>query len=225
MVAGPRAGGMRIGVGSGGVDNVLGSTVAGNGDTITGGAGTLSYNVGVGGDLIDLSGSTGNAVVNAFSGHGVNDTISGGNGAVSVWGGAGDRIGIGAGPSVGGSDLWGHSTTVPGAAIGFGTNDTVVATSYDTVKGTVTVNSTLPGASSAQVTIGGAAGTFDTASDFLFYQNESAATDAAIIATSQSAGGGTGAIVTLPDGTAITLLGVTQAQLQAALTAGTLFKP
>jgi hypothetical protein len=102
----------------------------------------------------------------------------------------GDRIGGGGGPTVAGSDLWGHSTTVAGAAIGFGTNDAVTATSYDTVAGTFAINSTMPGASFAQVTIGGAVGTFDATDDFLFYPNESAATDSEIVATAQSLDGG-----------------------------------
>jgi hypothetical protein len=34
-----------------------------------------------------------------------------------------------------------------------------------------------------------------------------------------------GSIITLPDGTVLTLVGITQAQLQSALFAGTLFKP
>jgi len=47
------------------------------------------------------------------------------------------------------------------------------------------------------------------------------------VATAQAAtiGGQASTVVTLPDGTVMTLVGVTQAQLQAALGAGTLFKP
>jgi autotransporter passenger strand-loop-strand repeat protein len=212
-----------IAVGAVGVDSVVGSTVAGSGDTITGGAAALSYNVGAGGDLLNLAGATGAATINAFS-TGGNDTIIAGNGATSVWGGGGDRIAVGGGPMVGGTDLWGHSTTVPGAAIGFGTNDAVVATTYDTIGGTFSVNSALPGASSAQVTVGGGAGNFDTAHDFLFYPNESPLTDAVIVATAQSADGGASSVIALPDGTLMTLTGVTTGQLATALGGGTLFR-
>jgi hypothetical protein len=205
------------------VDSVVGSTVAGSGDTITGGAAALDYNVGSGDDLLNLAGSTGNATINAFTTSG-NDTIIAGNGGTSVWGGGGDRIGVGGGPTVGGTDLWGHSTTVPGAAIGFGTNDVVVATTYDTVDGTFAVNRTAPSASSAQVTVGGGAGNFDAAQDYLFYPNESTMTDAAIVATAQSADGGASSIIALPDGTLMTLTGVTPAQLAAALVGGGLFR-
>lgn len=224
------AGGMRIQIGAAGAADVIGSTVTGSGDTIVGGSRSLNYNPGAGGghDLIDLSGSTGNSTVNAFSTNGtefahVNDTIVASNGGTFVWGGDGDRIGVGNGPTVAGSHLWGHSTTVPGAAVGFGTNDTVTATIYDTVGQTWSINSTVAG-SSAQVTIGGAAGTFDTTDDFLFYANESAATNSAIVATAQSIDGGASSRIALPDGTMMTLLGVTQSQLQAALSAGTLFR-
>ncbi len=226
------AGGMLIQIGSGGigaVDNVIGSGAGGGGDTIVGGSSTLRYNPQTdgGGDLIDLSGSAGNATINAFRADGNDlsgsDTIIAGNGSDSVWGGDSDRIGVGNGALVGGTHLWTHSTTIAGAAIGFGTNDTVVATSYDTVGGTATVNSTIPGASSARVTVGDGAGDFDTTFDFIFYPNETAQTNSAIVATSQAADGGASSIVTLPDGTVMTLLGVTQSELQAALTAGTLF--
>ena len=225
------AGGMTIKIGSGGigvVDTIIGS--AASSDTILGGTSSLSFNpqVGGSGDLLDLSGSTGNATINTFSSGGaelgISDTIMAGNGSDSVFAGGGDRIGVGNSTGAGGTHLFGHSTSVAGAAIGFGSNDTVVATSYDTVTGTATVDSTVLGASSAQVTIGGAAGDFDSLTDFVFYQNETASTDAAIVATSQSIDGGASSIITLPDGTVMTLLGVTQSELQTALTAGTLFK-
>jgi hypothetical protein len=60
---------------------------------------------------------------------------------------------------------------------------------------------------------------FDTAADYLFYQNESTATDGAIIATSQATivAGTLSTVITLPDGTVMTLVGVTQAQLTPAL--------
>ncbi len=207
-------GGSKIQLGSGGAagptDIIIGSAEAGSGDTIVGGTSSLSYNPNLaGGDLIDLSGTTSNATINAFSAgaaqFAVADTIVAGNGADSVWGGSSDRIGVGNSTSAGGAHLFGHSTSIAGATIGFGTNDSVA------------------GSSSARVTLGGAAGTFDAANDFFFYPNESAATNQQIVATSQSTGIGTQ--ITLPDGTVMLLLGVTQVQLQDALAAGTLFKP
>jgi hypothetical protein len=218
-------GGALINVGSGGVETVFGSTVAGSGNTITGGRATLIY-TGGSGDLI--ANGTGSAIINAISGGPglpANETIAAGSGPTSVWGGAGDRIGVGGAASASGAHLWGHSTTAPGAVIGFGSNDSVAATTYDTLGGSALVNSTVAGASTSQVTIGGAAGTFDTLHDYLFYPNQTSGTDAAIVATAQSVNGGTSTAVTLPDGTVMTLLGVTQAQLTTALAAGTLFKP
>jgi hypothetical protein len=103
---------------------------------------------------------------------------------------------------------------VPGSAVGFGSNDTIASTTYDTVTGTAT-RDTVEGTSSAQVTVGG----FNPATDFLFYQNETAETNSAIIATTQatSVNGTASTIVTLPDGTVMSLFGVTQAQLTPAL--------
>jgi hypothetical protein len=139
-----------------------------------------------------------------------------------VWGGDGDRIGTGSGSVSGGAHQWVHADTVAGSAVSFGSNDTVSSTSYDTVTGVAT-RGTVAGTSFAQVTIGG----FNTSTDFLFYQNESSATNSAIVATAQAAtvDGAASSIVTLPDGTVMTLVGVTQAQLSAALGAGTLFRP
>ena len=74
------------------------------------------------------------------------------------------------------------------------------------------------GTSSAQVTVG----SFDTTTDFVFYSNENQTTTSAILATSQATtvGGLASSVITLPDGTAMTLVGVTQAQLTPGL-----FKP
>ena len=80
----------------------------------------------------------------------------------------------------------------------------------------------VPGTSSAQVTVGG----FNPTTDFIFYQNETAAANTAIVATSQATtvNGIASTVLVTPDGTVMTLVGVSQAQLTAALTAGTLFK-
>jgi hypothetical protein len=223
------AGGMLIQVGAAGVTNVSGSgTSVAGANTVLGGAGNLDFNPSLpagGGDLIDLSGSTGSATINAFSFGAsrsvAHDTILAGNIADSVFGGDGDRIGTGSGSVVGGSHQWLHADTVAGAVVGFGSNDTVASTAYDTVAGSAT-RGTAAGTSSAQVTIGG----FSSGGDFLFYQNESAATNGAIVATAQATtlAGTPATMLTLPDGTVMTLVGVSQAQLTAALGAGRLFR-
>ena len=223
-------GGMLIKIGAAGLTNVSGSAgpVAGS-NTIRGGAGTFDFNPGAvagKGDLIDLSGSNGAATINAFAFGATriasHDTILASNLGVSVFGGDGDRIGTGNGAVVSGFHQWVHADTVAGSAVGFGSNDTVASTTYDTVAGTAT-RGTVAGTSSAQATIGG----FNTSTDFIFYQNQDPTTNSAIVATSQSttAAGQASSIVTLPDGTVMTLVGITQVQLQAALLAGILFKP
>jgi hypothetical protein len=70
--------------------------------------------------------------------------------------------------------------------------------------------------SNAQVTVGTVFGSqtiqgFDTATDFIFYQNESIATTAAIVAaqTHLTVGGVASTQIALPDGTVMTLVGVT----------------
>jgi beta-glucanase (GH16 family) len=218
------AGGMSIKVGADGITAVSGSTSAAAGNTIAGGAGAFNYNPGAvagKGELINLSGGTGTATINAFSFQGTRitspDTILGTNNADSVFGGDGDRIGTGSGSVVGGTHQWTHADTVPGSAVGFGSNDTVSSTTYDPVSGVAT-RGTADVTSSAQVTVGG----FNATTDFIFYQTEDATTTNAIIATAQATtvGGTAGTIVTLPDGTVMTLVGITQAQLTPAL-----FKP
>jgi hypothetical protein len=223
------SGSMSITMGVTGTDTFIGSSVAGAGDTITGTSGsaaTLNYNPGTvtggaigGSDLINLTGSTGSAVINAFSNGAVqgavNDTIIAGNGADSVFGGGGDRTGI---SSIGGgaSNLWLHATSVAGAAMAFGTNDAAAGTS----SAKVTV-----GAGTSTIT-GSTATDFQVGTDSLFYQNESSGTNATIAASAQSVtvNGLASSVVTLPDGTSMTLVGVTTTQLTAANTAGTLFK-
>jgi hypothetical protein len=223
------AGGMLIKVGAGGTTNLSGSTSTVAGNTVTGGAGGFNYNPGATagkGDLINLSGGTGTATINAFA-FGTTriasaDTILATNGADSIFGGDGDRIGTGNGSVVGGTHQWTHADTVAGSQVGFGSNDTVAVANYDLVNNVVTINPTVAGLSTARVTVGG----FNTATDFLFYQNESAGTNSAIVATAQATtvNGTASTVVVLPDSTVMTLVGVTQGQLQTALTAGTLFK-
>lgn len=220
------AGGASLTLGTAGTDTVFGSGAAGSADTITAGTGqnaNLLYNPGstvAGGELFNLAGSVGSDTINAFSAGGVSfaadDTIIAGNGNDFIWGGNGDRIGVGDttgsashGTVVDGTHLWTHSDTTAGSQVEFGSNDTVVAVAYDTVGSKATV--TLPGgASTAKITVGIGGDTttlFNTGTDSVFYANESASIDAAIRATSVTQSGNT--TLTLPDATQITLLGVT----------------
>ena len=202
---------MLVKVGVGGATNLSGSTNLTAGNTVTGGAGGFNYNPGATagkGELINLSGSAGTATINAFSFQNTRvasaDTILATNNADSVFGGAGDRIGIGSVQGAG-SHQWVHADTVAGSSVGFGTNSSIAG-------------------STAQVTVGG----FSETNDFLFYQSESAGTNAQIVATATPTtiiSGNDSSVVTLPDGTVMTLVGVTTAELTAAFNNGTLFKP
>ena len=89
---------------------------------------------------------------------------------------------------------------------------------YDTVAHTATRHPEIAGTSLTTVTVTN----FNTATDYLFYQNENAAATNAIIATSQATtvAGTPSTVITLPDGTVMTMVGITQAQLIPAL-----FKP
>jgi len=207
----------------GGTLNVTGSTSTVAGVTINGSTGTLVFNPGAvagKGDLIDIEAGgsllpMGPSTINAFSFGSTRiaapDTILGGG---NVFGGAGDRIGTSRAGEIGAGGQWIHADTVAGSAVGFGSNSTVVSASYNTVTGTVT-RDPLHG---ANVSVGG----FNTATDFIFYQNEAPQTTNAIIVTSQATvvNGATSTIITLPDSTAMTLIGIVPAQLTPAL-----FKP
>jgi len=204
------AGAMSIKIGAAGTTALSGSTSSVAGNTVSGGLGGFNFNPGATagkGDLINLSGSTGTATINSFSFQGntvaAPDTILATNNSDLIFGGGGDRIGIG--PVQGaGTHQW-TADTIGGGAVGFGTNSTIVG-------------------STAVVTVGG----FNETTDFLFYQNETLAQNQAIVAASTQVtivSPNDSTRVVLPDGTAMTLVGVTQAELNAALTAGTLFKP
>jgi hypothetical protein len=216
------AGGMLIKIGAAGTTNLSGSASMVAGNTVTGGTGGFNFNpsaVAGKGDLINLSGSTGTATINAFAFQSTRvvaqDTILATNNADSIFGGDGDRIGTGNGSVVGGTHQWVHADAVGGSSIGFGSNDTVASTTYDTIAHTAT-RGTVAGTSSAQVTVGG----FNTTTDFIFYQNETAQLTTNIIATAQSTsilGPTDSSVITLPDGTVMTLVGITQAQLSPGL--------
>jgi hypothetical protein len=184
------AGKMTVTDGSAGTDSVFGSSVAGGGDTFAGGSGNLDFNAQAGGgDLINLAGSSGSATINAYLNGttqltAVNDTIMAGNGSDSVWGGPGDRIGVGNSSAAGGTHLFDHSTSIAGAAMAFGTNDSV------------------GGSSTAKVTVTH----FAQGTDSLFYQNENSTTTNNIVTSQVNSAGNT--TITLPDGTQMILIGV-----------------
>ncbi len=200
------AGGMTILLGSGGVDSVFGAAVAGAGDTITGGGADLDFNPGStvgGGNLIDLSGKIGNATINAFRVDGIdipapNDTIIAGGGNTAVYAGNRDRVAVG----TSGTAQFDHSTTVAGAAIGFGTNSSIGSAAAATVTGFAE--------------IGGAA------TDYIFYPNESGAQSATIVASAAAVliGGVASTRLVLPDGSVMTLVGVPKADFNTSF-----FKP
>jgi hypothetical protein len=200
-------GGMSIKIGSAGTTALSGSASATAGNTVSGGTGGFNFNpssVAGKGDRINMSGSTGTATINAFSFQGNTvaspDTILATNNSDLIFGGGGDVIGIGSVQGAG-THQW-TADTVGAGSVGFGT--------FTSVAGT------------AQVTVGG----FNSTTDFLFYQGETGGTNSQIVATSQATtvNGTASTVVTLPDNTVMTLVGVTQAQLQSALGAGTLFK-
>jgi len=144
------AGKLTIKLGTAGVDSVFGSSVASGVIRSLAAPGQSGFQPAGWrrGDLIDLSNSSGTAVINAFSAgstqlSAVNDTIMAGTGSDSVWGGPGDRIGVGNSATAGGTHLFTHATTIPGASIGFGTNDAVFAATYGSTAGATTVNSVL----------------------------------------------------------------------------------
>ena len=85
----------------------------------------------------------------------------------------------------------------------FGTNDSVANGVSSAAKVTVT--------------------NFAQGVDSLFYQNESPGTNSTILATATTTAGNT--TITLPDGTSMTLIGITTANLTALNGAGLLFKP
>jgi Ca2+-binding RTX toxin-like protein len=209
-----KGGSLTLTLGASGTDSVSGSAVVGAGDTIRSASGAnLIYTLGKsstsvsGGDLLNLSGSTGTDTIIAFRDNSgkqygkVNDTIIAGNGHETIKGGPGDRIGVGNGSVVGGTLTFIHSSTLPGAEH-FGTNDTVNSTTYDTVTTGVATRGTVVGSSLANVTVTN----FKVGTDSLFYKGETSTLNNDIVITSRQFNGNT--TFTLPDGTVMTLIGV-----------------
>ncbi|HEV2336036.1 MAG TPA: hypothetical protein VGS13_11095 [Stellaceae bacterium] len=181
--------------------------------------------------VVDTNTSTvaGNrAVIIAGSGHqtvvgAARDTLIGGSGIASLTGATGDRIGVGVltGPThtVGGTLSMSHKSTIAGA-IAFGTNNGSVSGAVKYGTGTAS-RTTVPG-SAAHVTVTN----FRAGTDTLFYKGETTAVDNKIVAAAISLTifGKASSKIFLPDGTAMTLIGVSTTQLKTENGAHLLFK-
>jgi len=171
----------------------------GNPVSISGTAATINA-VGVADDTILAVG--GSATVNAQAGGEVVQVA----GLDTVFGGANDSIGVG--PTGSGSQLFLQADST--ASVGFGTFDSAT------------------GSSTAQVTVGTVAGGkavdgFNQANDFVFYPSDNATENAQIIASAHktSVDGVTSSIISLPDGSTMTFVGITVTELK---TGGLSFK-
>jgi hypothetical protein len=162
---------------------------------------------------IDLTPDTGRISVLSTG----KDIIITGKGLETVMGGPGDRIGVADGSNLGAILKFGHGSTVAGA-IEFGSNDTVQSTKYNTKTGVATRDTAIGGTSSANVTVTN----FRVGTDSLFYKGETSTLNHDIVVTAHAVTGGTKII--LPDGTTMTLLGVTTTQLATQNSLGHLFK-
>jgi hypothetical protein len=187
---------------TGGSATVSGEFVGTNFTVASGATGAFggaesAHIVGKGGDDTIFVGA-GNQTVNAIDG----STVQAGFGSDTVFGGDGALIGIGnsAGPDVfvDGDQLWLNST-LSGGSVGFGTFQAPIATvsAAEVTVGTVVEGTTSEG--------------FDTTNDFLFYQGQNPATTTAIVAAQKDVdvGGVQSTQFVLPDGTTMTLVGVT----------------
>jgi len=156
----------------------------GNPVSISGTAASVNA-IGAAGDTITAFG--GSATVNAQAG----DEVVQVAGLDTVFAGPNDSIGIG--PTGSGSQLFLQADSTQ--SVGYGTFDSAT------------------GSSTAQATVGNAAHEFNNATDFIFYQNENVATSNQIIAhaTSKTVDGVASTIITLPDGSTMTLVGLASA--------------
>jgi hypothetical protein len=154
---------------------------------------------------------TGGQLINAVSGASLGELIVVSEGSDTVFAGDSDTVAVGLGPGLAGG------TTVGGNLLVL---DSSVAGGADSVGYGTILNDTTGTASAVQVTVGTVAGgvaseIFDIADDFLFYPNADAGTNALIVAGAQATlvDGTASAVLTFPDGTEMTLVGVDLASL------------
>jgi len=206
--------------GSGGNETIWGAAS----DTITAGSGGNETIGGVAGETI--GGSNGaNVFINATAG---NQSIGGGSGGnETVWSGAGDTIAAGSGNAtiggVAGDTIIGGAgkTFLDGTAgnqsiLGGSGNSTIWGGAHDTVQGALGSGSALIGLAGGNETLrdnGSTSTGHDTvvgfsrpAGDRLSFANETAAAIDTVVASAQTGNGST--IVTLPDGSILTLVGI-----------------
>ena len=187
-------------------------TIIGGADTVGSvvvGAASASI-IGAAGDTI-IAGA-GSQVINGISGlPSPGETIIISGGADSVFAGSADTIGVGPAPGVG--------ETVTGNLLFLDSEvgtDTAVAVGYGTF-----LTDTTKSASSAEVTVGTVSGgteseTFDIGEDFVFFPNTPVTTPLVVATfTAVDIAGVASTAMTLPDGTQMTLVGVTAAELPA----------
>ena len=213
-----------INLGSGGLEHDCLTVAGGPGVTITGGAAALNYNTGFSGtggdDFVNLTGgrATPSSAASALTTARLTTRSSPAMAATSVWGGQGDRIGVGFGAS--GTDLFTHASTINGASVGFGSADSVVAASYGNTAGAVAVNGAVAGRSAAQVTVTGFSEAKRRHADRLHLLPERVGGDEHgdrhDIEPGQPFPGLPSTQLTLPDGTVMTLLGVPKADFNTS---------
>ena len=196
---------------------VTGASGTGSNITVASGAGQVIVSAnnasvaGAAGDTI-IAGA-GNQVINGTKVGSANEVIQVSGGNDSVFAGAADSVGVGpnagGGTTVTGSGLWLDSSVNGGAvSVGYGTF----------------LTDTTGAASQAQVTVGTVSGgaaseTFDVGEDFLFGTADLATTQAAIASSVAvvDVSGVSSLQFTLPDGTGMTLVGLTATDLPGLL--------
>ncbi len=151
------------------------------------------------------------------------DTLVGGSGFDTLLGAKSDRIGVGflhsAKHTVGGSLIESHRGKGSGNPIAFGTNNGSVtgAVKYDVKAGTAKRETSVPG-SNAHVTVTN----FVVGSDSLFYRGETKSVEREIVLTAKSVKirGVESSQIYLPDGTQMTLVGVSTTRLHNVFNSG-----
>ena len=177
-------------------------------------------------DINTVAGNT--ALIQAGGGHQTvvgakGDTLIGGSSFDTLTGATHDRIGVGFISSkthtVGGSLIESHRGKAAGNPIAFGTNNASVtgAVKYDVKAGTAKRETSVLG-SNAHVTVTN----FVLGSDLLFYKGETKASEKDVVFTAKSVkiNGVVSSQIYLPDGTQMTLVGVSTTRLHNVFNSG-----